>query len=931
MNRMKQRTLGTALAGLMTIGLQAQLVVSTDLTPAQLVQDVLLGSGVTATNVVYNGVADPGTPQDGTGSFTQIGNLGVPAGMILSCGFAEATVGPATNFQSDDLLNNGNDADLQAVMGFNVTNYAILEFDFVPIGDTVKFNYVFGSEEYPAYICSFNDGFGFFLSGPGIAGPYSNGAVNIALLPDGTPVTINNVNNGLNNDPNSPTCPAVNSQYYVDNEATTSSIAYDGMTTVLQAKYPVQCGETYHIKLAIADAGGLAGGDTDTAFDSGVFLEAGSFSSSPFVPQLTPGPGIVGNTILESCFPMSLTYIRLGDATDAASFLVDYSGTFTNGTDISPGLPTIVEFAAGETSIPFTFSAPVDADGEETLVITVESFSECTGQTIVNVFNYTIADAPPLDLQPEPWFVDCGDDVEIGIGVSGGYGVYTYDWGSSNTDTTLVVAPLSDTTYPVTVTDVCGLTATADVPVQVVPTPNPFSVELVPAPTVDGNTVQESCYEVMLNFTRTGGVAYEDTAFVTLTGNALGGEDFTLLPIMIIFEEQFNSVTVPISFPQDADGFETMIINLGDVSICNGGFSILSYAFSIAPGPALFALGGSPVIPCGGSTMLAATVTGGYAPYSFQWTGGATDPTLTVGPTSATTYTATITDDCANTTEAVFNVDLLAPSPINMAILGPSTVTESCETTSINIIRPAGVVGELVLNMTYNGNATNGADFTWPATQTLSADVLNTVFPFAPLEDGVADNDEDVVITASFTDACGRTVTASVTITLLDAPPITLQTTNVTVPCSSDSLPVTVVAGGGFGGLDLLWSTGDQGSTTYVQIQAGGTYVVTATDACGRTATAESVVDVDCEIIIPNVFTPNGDGFNDRFDIDGILGTENTVKVFNRWGQVVFEAKNYRNTWAANGISDGTYYYEVMVTREPKPLTGHVTILRNGN
>ncbi len=931
MNRMNQRTLGTALAGLMSFGLQAQLVVSTDLTPAQLVQDVLLGSGVTATNVVYNGVADPGTPQDGTGSFTQSGNLGVSAGMILSCGFATSATGPATNFSGDDLLNNGDDPDLQAVMGFNVTNYAILEFDFVPIGDTVKFNYVFGSEEYPEYICSFNDGFGFFLSGPGIAGPYSNGAVNIALLPDGTPVTINNVNNGLNNDPNSPTCPAVNAEYYVDNEGTNSSIAYDGMTTVLQARYPVQCGETYHIKLAIADAGGLNGGDFDTNFDSGVFLEAGSFSSSPFVPQLTPGPGIVGNTILESCFPMALTFIRLGDATEAATFDVDYSGTFTNGTDITPALPTTVQFAAGEASIPFTFSAPVDADGPETLVITVESFSECTGQTIVNVFNYSIVDAPPLTLETEPWFVDCGASVEIGAGASGGYGVYTYDWGNGNTDTTLVVAPLSDTSYPVTVTDICGLTASADVPVQVVPTPNPFFVELLPAATVDGTTVLESCYEVMLNFVRTGGTAFEDTVYITLGGNSVAGEDYTLLPGTVIFPVGINAVTVPLYFPQDADSYETLIIDLGDVSICNGGFSTLTYMFSIAPPPELVALGAAPSIPCGGSTVLTPTVTGGYAPYTFFWSDGSVDPTLSVAPIAPTSYTATVNDACDNTTYAIFDVDLLAPSPINMAILGPATVTEACETASINIIRPAGVQGELVLNMTYGGSATNGADFTWPATQILSADVLNTVFPFAPLEDGASDNDEDAVITASFTDACGRTVTASVTVTILDAPPITLETTNVTVPCGPDSLPVTVVASGGFGDLDLLWSTGDVGPTTYVQIQTGGTYVVTATDACGRTATAESVVDVDCEIIIPNVFTPNGDGYNDRFDIDGILGTENTVKIFNRWGQVVFEAKNYRNTWGANGVSDGTYYYEVMVTREPKPLTGHVTILRNGD
>ncbi|HPF90506.1 MAG TPA: choice-of-anchor L domain-containing protein, partial [Flavobacteriales bacterium] len=279
------------------------------LTPTQLVQDVLLGSGVTVSNITYNGVAQPGTAQPGSASFTQVGDLGIDSGVLLSTGFPASAIGPSDNFSSDDIGNNGNDPDLEAIMGGNLTNYSILEFDFVPVGDSVKFNYVFGSEEYPTFVCSFNDAFGFFLSGPGISGPYTNGAINIAVLPDGvTPVTIANVNSGQGNDPNNPTCPAVNPEYYVNNSVG-QTVAFGGMTVVLTARSAVQCGQTYHIKLAIADAGG-AFGDTDTAYDSAVFLEGGSFTSAPFVPSLTPGPGIVGNTMFESCFPMELTFLR---------------------------------------------------------------------------------------------------------------------------------------------------------------------------------------------------------------------------------------------------------------------------------------------------------------------------------------------------------------------------------------------------------------------------------------------------------------------------------------------------------------------------------------------------------------------------------------------------------------------------------------------
>ena len=265
-----------------------------------------------------------------------------------------------------------------------------------------------------------------------------------------------------------------------------------------------------------------------------------------------------------------------------------------------------------------------------------------------------------------------------------------------------------------------------------------------------------------------------------------------------------------------------------------------------------------------------------------------------------------------------------------MAIIGPSTVTEACLNTSVNIIRPAGVQGDLVIDMSYTGTATNGTDYNWPATRTIGMDLLNVVLPFEPLEDGEPEGPETAIITASFTDACGRTVSASVTITILDAPEILVTTSgDQVVECSPDSIAIMATASGGFGGLDLTWSTGAEGSVAYGSTELGATYVVTATDACGRTATASATIIVECDIIVPNVFTPNNDGQNDRFVIEGITSTTNTVKVFNRWGQVVFEANNYRNNWAAIDVPDGTYFYEVVVDRHDKPYTGHVTILRN--
>lgn len=919
----------------------AQLVVNATLTPQQLIQDVLLGGGVTASNITFNGA--PATNLNiQAASFTGPAgsNLGLLSGVILSTGRAATNTaafevgadGDVNNFASSSITGAYSDADLVTLSGQSIDDAAVLEFDFVPIGDSIKFRYVFGSEEYPSFTCSnYNDAFGFFVSGPGISGPFAGGAMNIALVPGTTvPVSINTLNSGVASiSGNEPNCAALdpnwvsNSQYFVNNGAATNTIVtYNGFTTVLTATAAVECGQTYHIKLAIGDG-------FDSIYDSGVFLEGGSFVSSPFVPMLTPGPGIVGNTVFESCFPMGVTFVRVGDAAEPDTFLVDYSGTFTNGVDIVPALPAEVVFAAGESTSAFTFEAPIDADEAETIVITVVALS-CIGDTVENVFYFNIGEAPDLSATPAFFSVDCGASVDITPTVTGGYGAYLYDWGALGSDATITVAPLSDTTYPVTINDNCGLSVDTEVSVTVIPAPNLFSVALAPGPTVSGTSVQESCYSVDLIFTRTGGTAYADTVFLTFTGQAENGVDFSLIPDQLIFGSGSSTVVFPVTFFLDPDAMEYLNIGLGDVSICNGGFSVVQQAFGITPAPALVSPGGSSTIPCGGSALLSAVATGGYAPYTFEWPNGSAGTSYTVSPTVATIYELEVTDDCGTTTTANFNVDLLPPAPISLSIQGPNTVVESCDVTNINIIRPVGVQGALTVNMAFAGQAINGTDFIQPAQQVIPEGVLNLIVPFEGLDDGVYDDGESVIITASFTDACGRTVSANATITITEPPAIIVSMPDdITVMCVEDSLLLVATASGGVGGLSLTWNSGHEGSHAYAGMLMSGAYVVTATDQCGRTATGTTNVIVECDIVVPNVFTPNSDGQNDRFEIEGILSTTNTVRIFNRWGQVVYEAKNYRNTWNATGVPEGTYYYEVLVDKHEKPYTGHVTILRN--
>lgn len=81
-------------------------------------------------------------------------------------------------------------------------------------------------------------------------------------------------------------------------------------------------------------------------------------------------------------------------------------------------------------------------------------------------------------------------------------------------------------------------------------------------------------------------------------------------------------------------------------------------------------------------------------------------------------------------------------------------------------------------------------------------------------------------------------------------------------------------------------------------------------------------------IIIPNVFTPNGDTKNERFEIQNGQFVQNELSIYDRWGKEVYGVKNYRNTWNATDIPDGTYYYIFRTEHDGKEYTGHVTILR---
>ena len=223
----------------------AQLFIDTDYTAEEMVLDFFNNTCVTPSNITYTGA-------DGTYAFFDAGDteLGVAAGIYLGSGFAVDAVGPNTASGTTGVTGGNGDLDLDNLLGGLPTyDAAVLEMDIVATGTELSFSYVFASEEYPEFVnFEFNDIFAFFISGPGI-----DGMANIAMVPNSSdPVSINTVNEGQN------------AEYHVDN-TDGMGVQFDGHTTELIASATVVPNETYHIKIAVADA-------ADAAFDSGIFL-----------------------------------------------------------------------------------------------------------------------------------------------------------------------------------------------------------------------------------------------------------------------------------------------------------------------------------------------------------------------------------------------------------------------------------------------------------------------------------------------------------------------------------------------------------------------------------------------------------------------------------------------------------------------------------
>lgn len=209
-------------------------------------------NSISVSNLKTN--CDPGA----RGTFSNTGNiLPFSQGMVLSTGSvkyigtsAKLNYGFFTNAVDSDLFSFANNNVLQDLCSF--------EFDIQPKFDSLSISYVFASEEYfnyaPPKLNTYNDCFGFFISGSGI-----QGKINLATLPNGDRVSIENIN------------PVKNQNYLVYNNSG-DEIGFNALTRQIDSGLKLLANGQYHIKIVISDV-------RDPLLDSGIFLKAKGFKS----------------------------------------------------------------------------------------------------------------------------------------------------------------------------------------------------------------------------------------------------------------------------------------------------------------------------------------------------------------------------------------------------------------------------------------------------------------------------------------------------------------------------------------------------------------------------------------------------------------------------------------------------------------------------
>ncbi|MCK9611299.1 MAG: gliding motility-associated C-terminal domain-containing protein [Bacteroidales bacterium] len=305
------------------------------------------------------------------------------------------------------------------------------------------------------------------------------------------------------------------------------------------------------------------------------------------------------------------------------------------------------------------------------------------------------------------------------------------------------------------------------------------------------------------------------------------------------------------------------------------------------------------------------TIVSGSPPYSFHWSNNATTEDISGIPPG--NYTVTITDN--GSCGAITNIPVgsLPSPPVNFSIspgTGCTPVTAYFEDiTNDNIVDWHWEFGDDtefdgVSQLSHTFTASSQTEVYWA-----SLEVIN--------EDG-----------------CSATLLINNAVTVYPNPVATI-TADPTVAYLNE--PITFTGTSGYDVNSWTWDFNYPGGTleTFTVNTASHSYpsegfytvflMIQNNGGCIDTTSIQiEIIDIQ----IPNIFTPNGDGYNDIFEIKNIERLKNTnIKIFNRWGKKIFDEDNYQNSWDGKNYADGVYYYLITMGGE-NYFHGTVTIMR---
>ncbi len=861
---------------LITSQAKAQLAIDNSQTASALVQNVLLGGGVAVSNITFNGSTGNAVYEQLSAFNSSNANVGINNGVFMATGGTQVAFGP-NNYDNAEapIAFSNTDPDLQTLAnGEMINDAAVLEFDFIPSGSQVSFNFVFASEEYLEFVDQFNDVFGFFLSGPGINGSFSNGAVNIALIPGtSTPVSINTLNN------------FDYPQYYVDNgdgysfpfDSDPYYIQFDGLTTSITASATVQCGQQYHIKLAVGDA-------LDTYYDSGVFLQANAFSSPTMDVSVTP------------------------DLNLPCSGSVDISILNVTGGI----LPYSYEWSYGGNVISTDQTITVDQGQNGTYTATVTDGCGGTMQEQV-IVGAPVSPAITLSLTPD-LNLPCNGTADIAVlNLAGGTPPFTQTWSYNGSvvanGANYTVPNNAPGTYTMSVTDGCGGSMQGDV--------------------VVGSPVSPA---ITLNLTPDLNLPCNGTADIAVLNLAGGTPPFTQT-------WSYNGTVVSngasYSVPNNAPGTYTVTVS----DDCGGSMQGNVVVGAPLSPPINMTLTSDVELTCVGSVELnVISISGGTPPLSYSWSlNGAvvgTAQNIQVTAAQAGTYTLTVSDDCGGSQQGTVTVSVPPPAALDITVTDDLYLLCQGEL-ELSVLSVSGGIEPYTYNWVMNGSTvsttstalvSNGDQGTYQVTVNdacnavgIAAIVVSppdvdpivvvvpsdftvncyggNAFLYATsitggdgqyfyawsdasgtvIGNGASHNvpvTEEATYTLTVIDNCSGSASGSITVHAPEQLGVDLPHTVWACEGGSATLLAEPTGGSGTGTYSYLWSPSNETTEAMIVYPLGDTtFTVQVTDGCGDVVSDNVTVRV--EIPVVTIYATNIEG--DEFELHAVCDPDNAT------------------------------------------------------